>query len=53
LWKLIASRPVGCPQIRWMGNVMRDIQAKKLLTGKGEYRIKVNGRQLLSKGELV
>jgi hypothetical protein len=28
--KLIASRPVGRPKIRWMGDVMRDIQAMKI-----------------------
>jgi hypothetical protein len=26
-WKLIASRPVGRPKIRWMDNVMKGIQA--------------------------
>jgi hypothetical protein len=30
LWKLIASRPVGCPKSKWMDNVMKDIQAKKI-----------------------
>jgi hypothetical protein len=28
--KLIASRPVGHPRIRWMDNVMKDIQAMKI-----------------------
>jgi hypothetical protein len=29
-WKLIASSPVGCLKIRWMDNVMKDIQAMKI-----------------------
>jgi hypothetical protein len=33
-WKLIASRPVGCPTIRWMDNVMKDIQAVKIVNWK-------------------
>jgi hypothetical protein len=47
-WKLIASRPVGHPKIRWMDNVMKDIQATKLLIGKGVHRIEKNRSQLLS-----
>jgi hypothetical protein len=30
-WKLIASRPVGRPNIRWMGNVMKDMQAIEIV----------------------
>jgi hypothetical protein len=30
-WKLIASRPVGRLKIRWMDNVMKDIQAMKIV----------------------
>jgi hypothetical protein len=33
-WKLIASRPVGRPKIRWMDNVMKDIQAVKIVNWK-------------------
>jgi hypothetical protein len=33
-WKLIASRPVGRPKIRWMDNVMKDIQAMKIVNWK-------------------
>jgi hypothetical protein len=33
-WKLIASRPVGSPKIRWMHNVMKDIQAMKIANWK-------------------
>jgi hypothetical protein len=33
-WKLIASRPVGCPKIRRMHNLMKDIQAMKIVTWK-------------------
>jgi hypothetical protein len=33
-WKLIASRPVGLPKIRWMDNVMKDIQAMKIVKWK-------------------
>jgi hypothetical protein len=29
-WKLIVLRPVGRPNIRWMDNVMIDIQAVKI-----------------------
>jgi hypothetical protein len=29
-----ASRPVGCPKIRWMDNVMKDIQAMKIVNWK-------------------
>jgi hypothetical protein len=32
--KLIASRPVGHPRIRWMDNVMKDIQAMKVVNWK-------------------
>jgi hypothetical protein len=32
--KLIASRPVGRPKIRWMDNVMKDIQAMKIVNWK-------------------
>jgi hypothetical protein len=32
--KLIASRPVGQPKIRWMDNVMKDIQAMKIVNWK-------------------
>jgi hypothetical protein len=33
-WKLIASRPVGRSRIRWMDNVMKDIQAMKIFNCK-------------------
>jgi hypothetical protein len=33
-WKLIASRPVGQPKIRRMDNVMKDIQAMKIVNWK-------------------
>jgi hypothetical protein len=33
-WKLIASTPFGCPRIRWMDNVMKDIQAMKIVNWK-------------------
>jgi hypothetical protein len=32
--KLIASRPVGCPKIMWMDNVMKYIQAMKIVNWK-------------------
>jgi hypothetical protein len=32
--KLIASRPVGRPKIRWMENVMKGIQAMKIVSWK-------------------
>jgi hypothetical protein len=32
--KLIASRPVGRPKIRWMDHVMKDIHAVKLFNWK-------------------
>jgi hypothetical protein len=31
---MIASRPVGPPKIRWMDNVMKDIQAMKIVNWK-------------------
>jgi hypothetical protein len=34
IWKLIASGLVGCPKIRWMDNVMKDIQAMKTVNWK-------------------
>jgi hypothetical protein len=33
-WKLIASRPIGHPKIRWVDNVMKDIQAMKIVNWK-------------------
>jgi hypothetical protein len=30
-WKLIASRPVGRPKNRWMDNVMKCIQAVRIV----------------------
>jgi hypothetical protein len=33
-WKLIASRPVGRPKIRWKNNVMKDIHAMKIVNWK-------------------
>jgi hypothetical protein len=30
-WKLIASRPVGCAKSGWTDNVMKDIQAMKIV----------------------
>jgi hypothetical protein len=33
-WKLIASRPIGRPKIRWMHNVMKDVQAVKIVNWK-------------------
>jgi hypothetical protein len=32
--KLISSRPVGRPKIRWMDNVMKGIQAMKIVNWK-------------------
>jgi hypothetical protein len=40
-WKLIASRQVG----RWKDNVMRASRQWRLLIGKGEHRIEMNGSQ--------
>jgi hypothetical protein len=34
-WKLMLSRPVGRPKIRWMDNVLKDIQAMKIVNWKG------------------
>jgi hypothetical protein len=33
-WKLIASRPAGRAKIRWMDNVLKDIQAVKIVNWK-------------------
>jgi hypothetical protein len=33
-WKLIASTPSGCPKVRWMDNVMKDIQAMNIVDWK-------------------
>jgi hypothetical protein len=33
-WKLIASRPVRCAAIRWMDNVMKGIQAARIVNWK-------------------
>jgi hypothetical protein len=33
-WKLIALRPVGLPKIRWVGNVIKDIQVMKIVNLK-------------------
>jgi hypothetical protein len=33
-WKLIAPRPIGRPKIRWMDNVMKDIQEMKIVNWK-------------------
>jgi hypothetical protein len=33
-WKLIASRPVAHPKIRWMDNVLKDIQSMKNVNWK-------------------
>jgi hypothetical protein len=33
-WKLIASRPVGRPKIRWMDTVLKGIQAMKVVSCK-------------------
>jgi hypothetical protein len=30
-WRLIASRPVGHPKIRWKDNVMKEIQTMKII----------------------
>jgi hypothetical protein len=32
--KLMASGPVGRPKIRWVDNVMRDIEAMKIVNWK-------------------
>jgi hypothetical protein len=37
----------------WTANVMKDIQAMKIVNRKGVYRIEINGRQLLSKPKLI
>jgi hypothetical protein len=42
-WKLIASRQVGRPEIRWMDNVMKDIQEVKIVNWKGVHRIEIDG----------
>jgi hypothetical protein len=34
-WKVIASRPVGRPKIRWIDNVMTDIQAMMINWKRG------------------
>jgi hypothetical protein len=41
--------PAGCPKIRWMDNVMKEIQAMKIVNWKSVHRIKINGSQLLSR----
>jgi hypothetical protein len=33
-WKLIAAGPVGRPKIMWVDNVMKDIQAMKIVNWK-------------------
>jgi hypothetical protein len=33
-WKLVTSRPVGRSKNRWMDNVMKDIQAMKIVNLK-------------------
>jgi hypothetical protein len=33
-WKLIFSGSVGCPRIRWMDNVTKNIQAMKTVNWK-------------------
>jgi hypothetical protein len=33
-WKLIGSRQVGCPKIRRTDNVMKNIQAMKVINWK-------------------
>jgi hypothetical protein len=33
-WKVIVSRPVGCPKIRWMDTVMKVIQTMKTVKRK-------------------
>jgi hypothetical protein len=33
-WKLIASRPVALPKIRWIDNVVKYIQAMKIVNRK-------------------
>jgi hypothetical protein len=30
-WKLMASKPVGRPKIRWLDNVIKHIQAMKIV----------------------
>jgi hypothetical protein len=47
--KLIASRPVEHPKIRWMDSVMKDIQAINIVNWKSYSQYKINGSQLLSK----
>jgi hypothetical protein len=39
-WKLIASRPVGRQRFKWVDNVMRDIQAMKIVN----WRRRAQGR---------
>jgi hypothetical protein len=34
MWKLITSRLVGRPKTRWMDNVMKGIQAVKIVNWK-------------------
>jgi hypothetical protein len=52
-WKLTASRPVGRPNIRWMDNAMKGIQAMKPVNWKGVHRIELNGNKLLIRPELI
>jgi hypothetical protein len=33
-WKLVVSRPVGHPKVRWKDNEMKDIQALKIVNWK-------------------
>jgi hypothetical protein len=59
-WKLIVSIPVGLPMIRWMDNVMKDIQAMMIVkcrstsaSTRGVHIIEINGSQLLSTPNLT
>jgi hypothetical protein len=51
--RLIASRPVGRPKIRWMDNILEDIQAIKTVNWKIVHTIEINGSQLLRRSKLV
>jgi hypothetical protein len=41
------------PKARWMDNVMKDIQAMKIVNWKSVHRLEINGRQLLSRPTLI
>jgi hypothetical protein len=52
-WKLIASRPVGRPNFRWMDNVMKDIQAMEIVNWKSVHRIEIKWKLIVSRPKLI